>query len=224
MLVNWGIIGCGLISHDFCLSIIRGKSSRHRLVACASKTKCVKTFAEKFKIPKFYDTYENLIADPEISLLNFIRIKQKEVYFLSFLSFIDAVYIGNLVRDHKEWTIKAMEAGKAVLCEKPLTMSEVDTRAVVEASRRLQVLMIEGVWARFNPVYIRIRQILESGNIAAAVQANFTVPFMVDRMVKPEVGFVYLSQSRFFFITTIVPFIGVERHMNLESIVFNWQL
>ena len=68
MTINWGILGCGNISHDFCLALIRTKSVRNKLAACASASSVdsAKKFAAKFNITKAYGSYEEMIADPEI--------------------------------------------------------------------------------------------------------------------------------------------------------------
>ena len=97
------------------------------------------------------------------------------------------VYVGNLHRDHKKWVLKIIEAGKPVLCEKPMAMSEAESFEMIEVAQRNQVLLTEAVWSRFNPVYSRLRQILESHQPAAAC-ANMTIPITSARILRADHG------------------------------------
>ena len=77
-----------------------------------------------------------------------------------------------------------------MLCEKPLTLSWEDSYQVVEASQKSQVLLTEALWSRFNPVYKRIRELIQGpdGLKPASVMTNFTDQIFTDRIAKPQLG------------------------------------
>ncbi|WP_308467098.1 Gfo/Idh/MocA family protein [Rathayibacter soli] len=91
---------------------------------------------------------------------------------------IDAVYIPLPNHLHKEWTIKAAEAGKHVLCEKPLGVTAAEASEMVEACSASGVQLVEAFMYRYNPQHSRAREILRSGEIGelALVRVGFTVP------------------------------------------------
>lgn len=152
--LRWGIIGCAGIAIR---SVIPGiqQSERGEVVAVASRDESkAKQTAEKLGIPKAYGSYEALLADGEI----------------------DAVYIPLPNHLHKEWTIRAAEAGKHVLCEKPFSMDTAEAAEMVEACARHGVTLAEAFMYRHHPRYKRIRDIIASGEIGAlrGIHGTFT--------------------------------------------------
>src|SRR4051812_12600592 len=110
--LNWGILGTGGIAKTFARGV-RG-SSTGTLAAVGSRTQdSAEKFGEEFGIPNRHGSYEALLADPDVH----------------------AVYIATPHPVHAEWAIKAAEAGKHILCEKPLTLNYYGAMAVVEAAR-----------------------------------------------------------------------------------------
>ena len=83
-------------------------------------------FADELGIPKAYGSYEELLNDPEI----------------------DAVYIPLPNHLHKEWTIKAAEAGKHILCEKPIALDENEAKDMIEACEKAGVVLAEAYMYR----------------------------------------------------------------------------
>src|SRR5690625_1890408 len=107
--VRWGIMSTASIGQR---STIPGfqESERNEVLAVASRSlEKAKEFAKGLNIPKSYGSYEELLGDPDI----------------------DAVYIPLPNHLHKEWTIKAAEAGKHILCEKPISLDEKEDRKSV---------------------------------------------------------------------------------------------
>ena len=107
-MLNWGILGAGGIARVFTNAVRFSKTSR--VVAVASQTAGkAETFAADFSIEKAYASYEEMLADPGV----------------------EAVYVGNIHPQHEEWVIKAAEAGKHILVEKPLevTLDRIDRMA-----------------------------------------------------------------------------------------------
>ncbi|WP_127530591.1 Gfo/Idh/MocA family protein [Paenibacillus kobensis] len=154
MKLRWGIIGSANIAVKSVIPAIQ-KSERGEVVAIASRgIEKAKETAAKLNIPKAYDSYEELVADPEI----------------------DAVYIPLPNHLHKEWTIKAAQAGKHVLCEKPASLNAEETAQMVEACKQAGVVFAEAFMYRYHPRVQRVKDIIASGEIGElrAINARFT--------------------------------------------------
>src|SRR5262245_32424659 len=112
----WGIISTGRIAKTFAKGLAESKTGE--LVAVGSRTQATaEAFGEKIKISRCYGGYDALLADPAVQ----------------------AVYIATPHPQHAEWAIKAAEAGKHILCEKPLTINHAEAMTVVEAADRHNV-------------------------------------------------------------------------------------
>ena len=113
-------------------------------------------FAAKHSIERVHDSYEALIADPEI----------------------DAVYNPLPNAWHAPWTLKALEAGKHVLCEKPFTSNAVEAREVAGAARRNGLVVMEAFHWRYHPLAERLVEISKSGELGELrrVEAVFCIP------------------------------------------------
>src|SRR5262245_36885080 len=95
--LNWGILAAGNIAKAFARGIAQSKTGKLLAVGSRSQEKA-ESFAGEFNVPRAYGSYEALLADPEVQ----------------------AVYISTPHPQHCEWAIKAAEAKKHVLCEKPI--------------------------------------------------------------------------------------------------------
>jgi predicted dehydrogenase len=102
-----------------------------------------RTAAGELGIPRHYGSYEALLADPEI----------------------DAIYNPLPNNLHVPWSIRAAEAGKHVLCEKPIAMSVAETRQLIEARDRTGVVMAEAFMVRVHPQWLRTLELVNSGDI-----------------------------------------------------------
>jgi predicted dehydrogenase len=91
---------------------------------------------------------------------------------------VDAVYIANASKDHAATCIAALEAGKAVLCEKPIALSEAEAHEVAQAARKTQILCMEGLWTLFLPAYKRFLEFSLTGGWGQAnsLIADFGYP------------------------------------------------
>src|SRR5512134_3430981 len=126
--LNWGLLSTARINRAL-IPPLRA-SQRNRLVAVASRSQAsADQYAREWKIPRAYPSYEALLADPEI----------------------DVIYISLPNRLHAEWTIKAVEAGKHVLCEKPLALSVGEVDAVQSAAREYGRVVAEAFMYRHHP-------------------------------------------------------------------------
>jgi D-xylose 1-dehydrogenase (NADP+, D-xylono-1,5-lactone-forming) len=104
--------------------------------------------------PRAYGSYDELLADPDV----------------------DAVYVPLPNVLHAAWTIRAAEAGKHVLCEKPLAMSSAECLAMDEAARTHGVVLMEAFMYRFHPRFERLLERVRGGDLGPLrfVQASFT--------------------------------------------------
>ena len=152
--LKWGILGCASIAKR---AVIPGlaQSRLNEVSAIASRDiDKSKITAEELNIPKAYGSYEALLEDPDI----------------------DAVYIPLPNHLHKEWTIRAAEAGKHILCEKPLALTEAEAAEMADAAAKAGVCLSEAFMYRYHPRYDIIKEILTSGSIGEirAIHSSFT--------------------------------------------------
>jgi predicted dehydrogenase len=141
--VRWGVLGVARIATK---KVIPGmqKGEWCEIAAIASRDlRKAQAAASELGIPKAYGSYEELLNDPEI----------------------EAVYNPLPNQLHVPWTIKAAEAGKHVLCEKPLGLNADDARALLSARDRAGVKIGEAFMVRTHPQWVRTREIIESGRI-----------------------------------------------------------
>ncbi len=147
-----GILGAARIARQFAAAV--SPSRKLRLQAVASRDIArAQTFARETGVPQVHATYEALLADPAI----------------------DAVYNPLPNNLHAEWSIRAVEAGKHVLCEKPLAASATEARAMFDAARRNGVHLVEAYPYRAQPQTLKLRELLAAGAIGRVqvVQAFF---------------------------------------------------
>ncbi len=139
--VRWGVLGCAAIAIN---QVIPGmeKANLTELTAIASRSLSkAQDAAAKFNLSRAYGSYEALLADPDI----------------------DAVYIPLPNGFHAEWSIKAMRAGKHVLCEKPLAMNAAEAREIQTVRDETGLFCLEAFAYRFNPVVLKAIEIARSG-------------------------------------------------------------
>src|ERR1041385_6737402 len=104
-----------------------------------------KRFARLFRIPRVHRTYNDLLADPEI----------------------DAIYNPLPNGLHAEWTIRALRAGKHVLCEKPFSANAQEAECMAKTATETGLVLSEAFHYRYHPLATRIKAIVESGELGA---------------------------------------------------------
>ncbi len=150
--LTWGIIGTGRIAGVFANGLAKSKTGT--LIAVASRTQAAADrFGESWNVPRRYDSYEQLLADKNVQ----------------------AVYISTPHPLHAEWAIKAAEAGKHILCEKPLALNHADAMTVIEAARRNDVFLMEAFMYRCHPQIAKLVELIRSNAIGKVrvIQASF---------------------------------------------------
>ena len=139
--VRWGVMGCAAIAINRVIPGMR-MTDTALLTAIASRSlEKAQATAAQLDVPTAYGSYEELLADPGI----------------------EAVYIPLPNGFHAEWSIKALRAGKHVLCEKPLTMNAAEAREVQAVRDETGRYMLEAFAYRFNPVVAEAFRIARSG-------------------------------------------------------------
>lgn len=121
---------------------------RHEVVAAASSSSKQRAdeFLVKVKAPssaKAYGSYHELVADPDI----------------------DIIYVATPHSHHFQNAMLALEAGKNVLCEKALTVTASQARKLVDMAKKKNVFFMEAVWTRYQPISIKVRELIQSGVI-----------------------------------------------------------
>ena len=141
--VRWGILGAAKIAiKDVIPAMQSGENCEVHAIASRKLDKAQK-IANDLNIPKFYGSYEELLADSEIK----------------------AIYVPLPNHLHLEWTVKAAMAGKHVLCEKPITLNAAEVRKLIEVRDRTGVKIQEAFMVRTHPQWIAIHDLIKSGRI-----------------------------------------------------------
>ena len=138
--LRWGLLAAGGIAAEFADGVARSDTGTVVAVAARDADRAA-AFASTFGIERSHGSYEALLADPDV----------------------DIVYISTLHPQHAEWAIKATEAGKHVLCEKPLTMNAADSARVIDSARRNDVFLMEAFMYRSHPQTDKLVELVRSG-------------------------------------------------------------
>jgi len=152
--LNWGILSTGAIARCFANAIANGDAGK--VVAVGSRSAAsANAFADEFDIPHRHASYEALLADGDVQ----------------------AVYLAPPHPFHAEWAIKACEAGKHVLCEKPLTLNVHQAHAIVQAARQAGVFFMEAFMYRCHPQTAKLVELLKQGVIGQVRMVRSTFGF-----------------------------------------------
>jgi predicted dehydrogenase len=168
--VHWGILGTGHIARKFAEGL--GYVKNARLDAVGSRQQSTANdFGNSFNIPRCYGSYEELANDPTIQ----------------------AIYISTPNHLHMENSILCLEAGKAVLCEKPFALNIQQATKIIKVARENNCFIMEAMWTRFLPVFSTLKDMLKKGVIGAPemLTANFgfkAVYNPTSRLFNPEYG------------------------------------
>ena len=167
---RWGIIGAGSIAGRFADALAALPNAETFAVGSRSRESADR-FAEANGFSRAYGSYEDLAADPDI----------------------DVVYVATPHPFHAENIELCLNAGKAVLCEKPFTVNASEAGRVVELARERGLFLMEGMWTRFFPLMATLRKVLAEGRIGELrmldVDFGFRAPFdPASRLFDPKLG------------------------------------
>src|SRR5512138_1108847 len=157
-ILNWGLLSTARINRALIPPL--QVSKRNHLLAVASRTQeAAEDYAREQKISRAYGSYEALLADPEI----------------------DVIYNPLPNHLHAQWTIKAVEAGKHVLCEKPLALSVEEVDAMQAAARKHDRVVAEAFMYRHHPQTLKVQEIVKSGSLGALKMVRGSFSFVLSR-------------------------------------------
>ena len=139
MTVNWGFLGAGYVASRGLAPAVHASRGAH-LYAVASRDEQRSATLEPERV---HANYEDLLGD----------------------ECVDAVYISLSNSQHLEWVTKSLEAGKHVLCEKPLGLNATETEAMFATASQSDQLLVEAVWGRWHPRFSRMVEVVASGAI-----------------------------------------------------------
>jgi predicted dehydrogenase len=148
-MIRWGILGGGNIARRFAQSMEDVSGSRITAVSCRSREKA-EDFAGRYSIERAFGSHESLLEDDQV----------------------DAIYLALPHGLHCRWAVRALKAGKAVLCEKPAAMSEEEMRLIAGTARECGVLFMEAMKTRFIPAYREVKRRIGEGAIGEVVSVE----------------------------------------------------
>lgn len=157
--IRWGIIGTGSIASQFAADMAFVPNGV--LVAVGSRAPATaETFASRFEIPKAYGNYQSLIDDTNV----------------------DAVYVATPHTLHLQNSISALQAGNAVLCEKPIAPTAADCEAILKAAQDADTYLMEAMWTYFLPAIRTAKAWVSGGRIGEIIriEAQFGYPQRYD--------------------------------------------
>ncbi len=140
--IRWGILGTGYIAGAFAKDLKRASGAE--LIAVGSRArKTADAFGDEFGVPRRHSRYEALAEDPHV----------------------EAVYVATPHHLHCANTLMCLNAGKAVLCEKPFAINAREAREMVATARERELFLMEAMWTRFFPAMDKVRALLDDGAI-----------------------------------------------------------
>jgi len=187
MRLRWGILGAARISRRGLIPGIRNSETGVLSALASRNADKAGAWAEEFSIPRIRGSYGDLLADPEI----------------------DAVYVPLPNELHRPWVEAAADAGKHVLCEKPLSLNSAEARAMIDHCRSRGVILMEAFMWRHHPRALDLRAMVSEGRIGELrlVRTSFSFPIELgDWRLDPargggslwDVGCYGLDAARFF--------------------------
>lgn len=187
--IRWGVLGTARIAAERVIPATQA-SAHAEVVAIGSRSlDRARAIAARFNIPRVHGSYDELVADPDV----------------------DAVYNPLPNHLHVPWSIRAMEAGKHVLCEKPIALDAAEATRLVDAREKTGKLVQEAVMVRTHPRWLAARELVRSGRIGdlRVVQGFFsyhnTDPVNVRNQAEVggggllDIGFYPITMARFLF-------------------------
>lgn len=156
--LRWGILATGGIAHAFTSDL---RTAGLDVAAVGSRSaESAQTFADEFGVARAHGSYDDLIADPDVDIL----------------------YIATPHSHHLEPAVAALEAGKHVLIEKPVTLDAGEATAIRDVAAGRGLLAMEAMWTRYLPHMIRIRELVRSGALGEvrALAADHTQQISAD--------------------------------------------
>lgn len=151
--IRWGICGAGSIAGQFAASLVNVPDAEIVAVASTDAGRGAE-FADSHGIPTVHRGYERLAEDADV----------------------DVVYVASTQQRHVDDVLLMLDGGRNVLCEKPFALNGAQARTMIERAASSGLFLMEALWSRFLPSYVRLRELLDEGVIGEpqVVEANFS--------------------------------------------------
>jgi predicted dehydrogenase len=168
--IRWGILGTGHIAHKFAAGLSYLPDAE--LVAVGSRTAAAaEAFGSQHNVPHRHASYEELAGDPDV----------------------EVIYVATPHHLHAENSLLCMQHGKAVLCEKPFTLNAAQAKTLVDAARQKKLFLMEGMWSRCLPSWVKLRQLVAEGAVGEVRMVKADLCFRAEfnprhRLFDPELA------------------------------------
>lgn len=193
MSIRWGFLGASWVAKTALVPAVKNATNA-TLQAVASRDPKRSAAFEPIKV---HNSYDELLADQNV----------------------DAVYISLANHLHCEWAIKALNAGKHVLCEKPLATTSAEAQLMAAAATANDRLLVEAVWTRWHPRFSRLVEIVQTGELGelSSIDSVFTFPgeFVDNYRTTPEFGGGSLLDVGPYQVHTWVALQGIDCELNI---------
>jgi D-xylose 1-dehydrogenase (NADP+, D-xylono-1,5-lactone-forming) len=156
-MIRWGILSTGRITEEFVKAVRAGTRSEVTAIASRDAARAA-GWANKFGVGLVFGSYDELLVSPQV----------------------DAVYIALPNSMHADWTIRALESGKHVLCEKPMALSTADIDTIISASNRTGRLVMEGYMFLHHPVTKKAIELAANGSLGSIITVRAWHGFTVE--------------------------------------------
>jgi dihydrodiol dehydrogenase / D-xylose 1-dehydrogenase (NADP) len=168
--IRWGILGTGTIAHAFARGL-RDAPGAELLAVGSRSQEGADRFGDEFGIPRRHATYADLAADGDV----------------------DVVYVSTPHSRHRDDTVLCLRGGRHVLCEKPFALNIGEAEEMVACAREHDRFLMEAMWTRFNPVMVKVRELLAEGAIGEVRMLYADFGFRADfdpahRLFDPSLG------------------------------------
>jgi xylose dehydrogenase (NAD/NADP) len=193
MSIRWGFLGASWVAKTALVPAVKNATNA-TLQAVASRDP---KRSAAFEPTTVHNSYDELLADPNV----------------------DAVYISLANHLHCEWVVKALNAGKHVLCEKPLATTSAQARLMAGAADANDRLLVEAVWTRWHPRFARMVEIVRGSELGdlRSIESDFTFPgnFVDNYRTNPEFGGGSLLDVGPYQVHTWVALRGIDSQFNV---------
>ncbi|MBK5271445.1 MAG: Gfo/Idh/MocA family oxidoreductase [Bacteroidia bacterium] len=167
--INWGIIGCGDVTEVKSGPAFNKVKNSSLIAVMRRDAEKAKDYARRHDVPKWYSNATELINDPEVN----------------------AIYIATPPSSHEEYTIAAIQAGKPVYVEKPMTVNTASAKRMVQAAKEKNIKLCVAHYRRAQPIYNKIKQLIEDNVIGDIRYARLELnrkPATKEYLTMPHTG------------------------------------
>jgi predicted dehydrogenase len=188
---RWGILAPGKMSVKFTAGIKLLENAELYAVGSRDKDRA-KWFASEYGFKKYYGSYEELAADPDL----------------------EVIYVASPHSHHKEHTLLCLENGKHVICEKALAINSAEAEEMIGEANKRNLFLMEALWPPFQPFYKKAKEIVDSGILGNTIHIHgyfsFIAPYEpADRKFNLDLGGSSLLDIGIYPVIDILTFIGI---------------